>query len=322
MMATTIFLAAVLVRIYSIGLFPLNYDEATWTLSSINNFDSFLSVPIYCFKGYIPPLFSYLVAITSRIFSSPAHIVRIPAVLIGSFTVLSVYILAKELYGKKTGLISSGLILFLPWHVIQSMIGVSLILTPLFGCLISLALVKAIRKRSVKMFLLFCLLLATGSLYTYQSSVLYLVIFAAVIMGARKELRWLKPKTIVIGILIFLITTWPLIYSQISGKIDFLGVFYRNYQDNPFKEKVFLNLAKNFSNNIAVVYKTLFFSAKGKMLYGASLGSPLLVHWITFFIILFSLGISFWRRKIGDKIILVWLVLGFLANRLKAHNLL
>ena len=141
-----IFALAFFVRVCNLSLFPLNHDEATWSLRSIDNFDKFLGLPVACFQGYIQPFFSYVVFFTKKIFSNPIYAVRIPSVVIGVATVILIYKLAKEMYGQKSGLISSLLLCFLPWHVIQSRIGVSLILTPFFGCLIFFVLTRAIRK--------------------------------------------------------------------------------------------------------------------------------------------------------------------------------
>jgi vacuolar-type H+-ATPase subunit I/STV1 len=82
MVAAIIFTLAFLVRVYNLALLPLNHDEATWTLRSINNFDRFMGMPIACFHGYIQPFFSYLVLFTKKIFSSPIYIVRIPQLLL------------------------------------------------------------------------------------------------------------------------------------------------------------------------------------------------------------------------------------------------
>lgn len=168
---------AFFVRVYNLALFPLNHDEATWSLRSISNFDKFLKIPIACFQGYIQPFFSYLIVFTNKILSHPVYIVRIPSVIIGVATILLIYELAKEMYGRRAGLVSSFLLCFLPWHVIQSRIGVSLILVPLFGCIIFLALLKSINKKNNLWFFLSWFFLGLGSFYTYQVSLLFIPIF-------------------------------------------------------------------------------------------------------------------------------------------------
>lgn len=78
MAAIIVFISAFFVRFYNLPLFPLNHDEAAWTLRSIENFDKFLGIPAACFHGYIQPFFSYLVFFTKKIFSHPIYILSAP----------------------------------------------------------------------------------------------------------------------------------------------------------------------------------------------------------------------------------------------------
>ncbi|MBU0693404.1 MAG: glycosyltransferase family 39 protein [Candidatus Omnitrophica bacterium] len=314
MAAIIVFISAFFVRFYNLPLFPLNHDEAAWTLRSIENFDKFLGIPAACFHGYIQPFFSYLVFFTKKIFSHPIYIVRTPSAVIGAFTVILIYMLAKEMYGKRTGLISALLLAFLPWHVIQSRIGVSLILTPFFGCLIFLAVVKAIHRKSNLWFLLSWVFLGIGSFYTYQNSLLFVPIFMAISVVLRKDFSWIKPKVILLSMVTFLMVLYPLIHLQFTGKVNLPAIFYRGYQDNPFKGNIFTNIVENFKNNISATGKSLFFASRGGILYGAALQAPLLISRITFPIALLSLIFSFWRRKKSDKILLIWLGAGGLGS--------
>lgn len=312
-----IFALAFFVRVYNLSLFPLNHDEATWSLRSVDNFDKFLGFPAACFQGYIQPFFSYLVFFTKKIFSNPIYVVRIPSVLIGVATVILIYKLAEEMYGRKASLISSLLLCLLPWHVIQSRIGVSLILTPFFGCLIFLALLRAVRKKSNLWFLFSCVFLGIGSFYTYQASLLFVPIFLAILLFLRKDLHWLKPRIILLGVLIFLVIIYPLAYLYIEGQLSqYFGKVYRMYyHDAPFKGSSSEFLIKgiiNFKDNIANSFKGFFFT-KAYILYGQALHFPLLIHYVSFFIIVFSIIISIVRRNIADKIILIWLGLEYIG---------
>jgi len=69
----------------------------------------------------------------------------------------------------------------------------------------------------------------------------------------------------------------------------------------------------NFKNNSPVVFKALFFNSSGSVLYGKALNSPLLISRTTLLIVLFSIFISFCRREVSDKILLIWLGLGGLG---------
>ncbi len=213
--------------------------------------------------------------------------------------------------GKKAGLISSLLLCFLPWHVIQSRTGLSLILTPLFGCLIFLALIKAIHKKSNLWFLASWFFLGIGSFYTYQASLTFIPIFLTTLLLLRKELSWLKLRTLVGGIAIFMILLYPLLHLQISGRVDYLSNFYRDYHKNPFIGNIALNLLKN---NCPLAFKSLFLSSSGRMFPAPAFHYPLLIHWITLPIILLALLIFLRRREAEDKIIFIWLGFGFLSG--------
>lgn len=320
-MIVIILILAFFVRVYDLSLFPLNHDEANWIIRCVDNFDSFLCVPVSCFNGYIRPFLSYLVFFSRAFFSSPEYAVRIPAAIIGVITIILVYKMAKEMYGQKAGLVSSLLLAFLPWHVIQSRDGREMITTPFFGCLIFLSLIIAIRKESNLWFLLSWFFLAVGSFYAYSLSVLFVPIFIAILLVLRKNFRWVKTRIFLLAVLIFFITIYPLLWLQVTNQIPrYLSKFYwYYYKDGPFTNSdsiyTFLSQSlKNFKNNILVAIETIFFASRGRMLYAATLESPFLITKSALFIVLFSIIISIRRKQTSDKILLIWLVLGFLGS--------
>lgn len=313
MTSAIIFTLAFFVRIYNL-IFPLEANETHFGLSSPENFDKFIGIPVSCFHGLIQPFFGYLVFFTKKIFPYPEYMVRIPSVIIGIATVMLIYKLAKEMYGEKAGLVSSLLLCFLPWHVVYSRLGLSLILAPFFGCLIFLALIKAIHKKSNLWFLVSWLFLGIGSLYTYNASLSFIPIFLVTLLFLRKELNWLRPRTFIGGITVLIILLYPLLHLQMSGKIDFLSNFYHDYHKNPFIGNIVLNLLQNFKNNCSTAFKSLFLSSYEKMYFAPSFRHPLLIHWITLPVILFTFLNFLRKRKTEDKIIFTWLGVGFLGG--------
>ena len=313
----SVFSLAFFVRFYNLSLFPLNHDEVTWTLRSIENFDRFFGVPVACFKGYIQSFFSYLVFFTEKIFNDPLYVIRLPSVIIGSATVMLLYMLAKEMYGRTAGFISSALLCLLPWHVIQSRIGVSLILTPFFGCLIFLAFVRSLNKKSNLWFFLSLVFLGIGSFYTYQGSLLFIPIFFIALVFTRRELKWLRLRIIVTSVLVFLIILLPIICLYSAGELSqYFGKIYRMYyHDVPFQDSAGQFLVKsylNFRKNVFNSFRGLFF-ARGNILYGRALRAPLLINYAAFFAIVFFIFIALSRRNSADKIILAWLIFGYLG---------
>lgn len=314
-MTIIIAILAFFIRSYNLLLFPLNSDEANEFLVSVNNFDKFIGIPVSCFDGYMYPFIGYLIFFSKSIFSSPEYIVRVPSVVIGGATVILIYKLAKEMYGKNAGLISSVLLCFLPWHVIQSRNGLEIILVPFFGCLIALSLVKSLQKRNNAWFILFWFFLSLGSFYIYNGAIIFAPIFITAIVYLRNDFSWVRPKVLLGGLCIFFMLLYPLLYLDYIGEINFFDNILRNSTKNPFDGNLLANLFNNFRNNNAIAFKSLFFSSngKGRILYGAALGYPLLIHWIMLPIIFTSLMISAWKRKPADKVILIWLAVGYLV---------
>ncbi|MDP2941262.1 MAG: glycosyltransferase family 39 protein [Candidatus Omnitrophota bacterium] len=315
MMQIFIVLTAFFLRAFNIGLFPINHDEASWTIPGINNFDTFCGFPVSCFHGYIQPIYSDLVFVSKNIFAAPELLVRMPAIIIGTCTVSLMYLLAREAYGRKTGLIAAALLCFLPWHILQSRIGVSLILTPLFGCLIATALLKSAHTQRGVWFYLFCCLLSIGSFYTYQASLVFLPVFGAAIVIIKKDLKWLRPKQVFLGCLGFLVMLYPLAHLYFNGKIpQYFGKVYRMY-DGSFMGQGGNLLMKSFVNlklNLVPAFKGIFF-ANPFILYGQAMKNPLLAHWITLPLFAIGIALACVRKRSADKLFLAWAVLGYLC---------
>lgn len=302
-------------------IFPLNHDEANWIIPCVDNFDKFLGIPAACFNGYIRPFLSYFVFFSRKFFSSPEYAVRIPAALLGVITIILIYQLAKEMYGKNAGMISALLLAFLPWHAIQSRDGREMILTPLFGCLIFLAIFKALRNRSNLWFLLSWLFLSVSAFYTYSASALFVPIFLVILFILRKHFSWVSPKIFLSGTLIFFLILSPLIYLQIKGQLGgYLSKFYwYYYSDSSFGlndnlGRFLVKAVENFKNNNPAAFESLFFASGGRMLYGAALTAPLLINKICLFFLMFSILISLRRKTPQETILLIWLFLGYLGG--------
>lgn len=313
MIAAAFFVLAFFVRACHLEMLPIHYDEATYSLGSLQHFDRFMGIPVMCFQGYIRPIFSYLVFISNKFFSLPVYIVRVPAALIGALTVALVYAVAKEMYNKKTGLFSALFLAFLPWHVIQSRRGDVVVLVPFFGCVIFYTLLLSLKRKSRPLYMLSWASLGIGSLYSYQGALIYVVIFISVLFSLKREFRWLKARTVLVSLLLFLVLLFPLAYMNAAGRIDFLS--FRPYHHNPFQANVFANLFENLKNNSVSAIKSLFLPTG----FGA-LQSPLLISWVSLAVIIYSLLVSLYRRAPSDKIILGWLALGFLGSVAFVNN--
>lgn len=318
-----IFAVAFFIRIYNIDLLPINHDEAHWARALLYNpefFNKIAGIPVISFP-FIP--YSLKLFLIGSISSSGVPslnefmlYVRLQPVVIGAATVLLVYILAKQMYGRRTAIISSLLLCFLPWHIIHSRIMGRVIWVPFFGCLIFLILYKAIKEKkriwAGLWFLLSCFLLKE-SLRHYQAALLFVPIFFVILILVKKDTDWRKNTGVLLAYaLTFVIFLLPFTCSLIAKGNKFWEGFFRVYQKNIFEGNLLLNIFSNFSNNAGLAFKVLFFNFSGSsLLYGKALEAPLLVYPLVSLFFVAALIISFCRRKTSDKILLAWLFLGF-----------
>lgn len=320
MAALFIFFLAFLVRFHNVWLLPINHDEAGWAhlllrypeqvkenASSLINFlPSFIRVILF---GYVSEIKTF------NLNDFTLHL-RLPSVVAGTITVILVYLLAKEVYGKLPAIMSSLLICLLPWHIIHSRIMERVIWVPLFGCLIFLCLLKAqaAANRSARLiwFILSCFFLGL-SLRKYESAVLYIPAFIISMLFLDKKAR-LRPdfKELFIIIVVIGIFVFPFFHEIQRFTGGFCGYFFRYYHKNIFEGNLALNVILNFKNNIGFSIQQLFFASRAdSFLYGQALKAPLLVHPVVSVLLLAALAVIFLRRDRADFVILAWLSCGF-----------
>lgn len=323
---------AIFVRFFKLDILPINHDEAFWTWwsvkeSSPNEVMSYVGIPIL-FGGIFRPLFSFCVFISDIFLRNPHYILRIPAALIGSLTILLNYIFVKKTLSQKTAVFSSLWLAVLPWHVIFSRTGEEKILVPLFGIIIFYTLYEALSKKNKIFFILSCAFLAIGSFYTYQPAVVFVPIFLLSLLVLHKEFTILKHSTLIYGFGMFLLLIHPFIVLQINSKYNIIGSFYRFYHWTNIHDNFFIVvIAKNALTNISLIIKGLFFTPNSYFMYGSALKSPLLIHWISLILVIGGIIVALKKHSIMHKILLCWFIVSlfavtFFINLLEARYLL
>jgi 4-amino-4-deoxy-L-arabinose transferase-like glycosyltransferase len=170
---TLIIVAAFLIRILDIELYPysFNNDEGNVGSSAIcilqggcKNF--------FVLDWAAQPELAYLAyAISIGIFGKTALAVRLVSVLTGTLSVLATYLLAKETFGKKIAWLAAVLLTTLPIHIHFSRMGVDNIIDSLTTPLMLWLLLRGAR-RSSRISFLAAGILAGLCMYTYPGSLL------------------------------------------------------------------------------------------------------------------------------------------------------
>jgi len=193
-MLVLIFILTLLLRVYRLEHVPtgLFWDEisAVYTpyLYQMGLVDlSFRSIIAYLSSG---TFFTYL------LFGSSVFFTRMPAVFNGTLLVLVVYLLAKEVYTKRVGLISASLMAVCPWALFSSRSQALTSAYVLYFTIALLFLYKGINsKENKKKFIWFCLgsLLLGLTANILASSRVFIPLF---IVGFLITYFWMKPQII------------------------------------------------------------------------------------------------------------------------------
>ena len=92
-------------------------------------------------------LFFYSVALLGRLVGMTKATLHLTSALFGTLTIVAVYYLAQELYGRTAGLVAASLLAINRWHIVLSRTGFRAATMPLFIALALHAFVRALRTR-------------------------------------------------------------------------------------------------------------------------------------------------------------------------------
>lgn len=227
-------LIAGVLRLWMLGSIPphLTPDEASLGYNAYSilktgrdEYGQFLPIIFKSFGDYKPGLYVYLTIPLVAIFGLNEFSTRLPSALLGTVTVLFVYLICQKLFkDKKLSIAASFIAAINPWSISFSRgaweVNVSLALT-LIGIYFFL------RAREKAKFLILSSLFFSLTLLTYQGAKLAtgIVVFLLVLVFRKEILTRKTLKTIFLSVAFSLIVVSPIIFSFFQGKTGRLTVF-------------------------------------------------------------------------------------------------
>jgi len=172
----------------------LHYDENWNKINALQTLESGEYKVFYPDNFGREGLFIWLTAGSFKIFGSAPWSLRLVSAVIGLFTVLGLFLLAKELFNEKIALLSSFFLAVSFWHVNFSRIGYRAIMVPFFLCFSFYFLLRGIHKKSVLNFILAGVFFGLG-FYTYISFRAAVLLLAIVVIFEMAR-HWQKFKNI------------------------------------------------------------------------------------------------------------------------------
>jgi 4-amino-4-deoxy-L-arabinose transferase-like glycosyltransferase len=246
-------------------------------------------------------LFPFFVAASARWFKNPEIIVRLPSIIIGLLTIWFVYRFVKELSERKTALMAALFLAVFPWHIIQSRVGVNVILTPCFGALLFLLFTKAVKKQSYKYLYLSFFVLGISAFWTYTESQVFVILGIICCIAFIRELAWVKTIDIINCIFLFIIPLYP--FWATWDKANFVqGQYY--YSAFLFHK----SLTHNIVSHLRDVFKLLFLAKNPFTLFAPGLKGPIIPFFLLLPLAFGTLNIR--KNRIFARIIGIWLIGG------------
>ncbi len=204
-------------RIYNInnappGLYP---DEA------VNGTDALQANDTGQYQWFYPAnngregLFMNIIALCFKIFGASVLTLKLPAIIFGTLTILGTYLLAKELFGKRVGLISSFLVAVSYWPLHFSRISFRANMLPFILVFSFYFLFKGLRTKKILDFAIGGLFLGLG-LHTYiafRVTPLILVVALVALIISRENFLKNYWKHILAFIFFTFLTAAPMLYT-------------------------------------------------------------------------------------------------------------
>ena len=117
---SVLFILSMLIRMYKYTELSVRSDELfylSYAYSILSH--SWAWPPEFMFHGH-PPLFHYMLAISTYLFEGSLEVFRLVSIFFGSLTICVIYFLGKSLYNRRVGILAAILLCFCSFHILFS----------------------------------------------------------------------------------------------------------------------------------------------------------------------------------------------------------
>lgn len=250
-----IIVLAFILRFYQLGQNPpsLDWDETAhgynaYSILKTGRDEYGYKMPLFfrSFDDYKPPLYTYLVVPAVAIFGLNDFAVRFPSALLGVFAVLFTYLMAKELFQKKSiALLAAFFLAISPWHLQFSRVAFETNSATFWSVLGTWAFLKGIKSenRKIAYWLSLASLSFGANLFMYHNARVFIPIYALMLLFLYRQKLIKFKKYLIIPTLIaviFIAVLIPIITS-ISGQLRFKGT------------TIFADLSPQFKSSALIV---------------------------------------------------------------------
>lgn len=320
-----IFILGLLLRIINLGEIPTGFtpDEASFGYDAYSisktgrdQWGNFIPLNLKSFGDYKLPVLTYLIIPFVKFFDLSVITTRLPNALLGSFSIIVTWLLAKEILDKKTAFWAATLLAISPWHIALSRGAFEANLTSFF---LPLGLYFLYKKK----YLLAATVIGVN-LFTYHTSrLLTLPVVFAFIYFFTDYKQIIKNKAFLVLILAFSFLTLYAMLTGGGGRLATSSIF--SISDNIYNERFdllvggepdiinkilnnkFTYLADKFITSYLSYFSFQFLFTDGpkEYTYGMNAGEGLL-YIFEIFTLIAAIYVTFFK-KLNKKYLFVFL---------------
>ena len=255
--AVALFVAAVLVRLPYYLEMPHITDEFREVQIATEVAQGSYYPLYFSTTDYLGVVHSYLLGAVFWAFGMSIYVPRLYVVCMGALTVVLTYWFAREMAGRGTALIASGLMLSSPFHIlIGSHVAWMNSTTPVFCLLMLIAFYRGVAKERGAA-LAASGLLAGVALQTHPLVALLFPRHGGVVRAAQHKARrsvgqCLSRPSLYVGIALFLLAYGNIIWYNAHGRLHILAAAQRRdaMRENPLQIGTYLHTVRDMLQNL------------------------------------------------------------------------
>ncbi len=304
-----IFAIAAFMRLYRFNQVPFGtwFDEASNGLNALRILNTPGYLPVFVNSDTLPAYLLYLMGLSIRILGSSTLSIRAVSVVFGLGTVAAAYLVGRELFNRRMGLVAAFILAVSRWDVNWSRIGMHGVTVPFFELLTIGLVLRALRRQRLMDYAMVGLSmgLSLGFYTPLRLFPLVVGLFLVLLWINRHDLIQTSWRGMVVLCVVGIIAATPILYLVAFKPDEFFSRM----------ETVSIFAGKTPQEGMQAVAKTtsqhlLMFNYRGDSNGRHNLPGRPMLDPIMGTLMVLGAGICLWRiRQPGYFLLLAWLLL-------------
>lgn len=242
LLVIALFLIALSFRLWDLNATGGTWDERTYFLAGrhyVYHFSHLNFDPMVWSENFeVPPVAKYIYGAANLLFAKGKDYTpsRILSALMAALTVIVVYLVGKEFFEKKVGILAALILTFLPPFVAHGKIaGIESPLALFFSLTVYLFL-RGIKTGNQLKYLLSGLVCGVALATKFTSLLLFILVFLIFMLAKKTELLKKKEITLPLAVMFFpavalftFVALWPWLWSNPYWQFNKVAMFYQGY---------------------------------------------------------------------------------------------